>query len=165
MFLFHLCIVRKNTMYQALTFYHSIVRWLVLISLLYAIYRAYNGYTSKRNFTKTDNAVRHWTATIAHIQLVIGIVLYSQSPIVNYFWTNFKEALHKMDIAFFGLIHIVLMLTAIIVITLGSALTKRKQTDNEKFRTMLVWFLISLLIIFIATPWPFSPLANRPYFR
>ncbi|MBI3232432.1 MAG: hypothetical protein HYZ42_00055, partial [Bacteroidetes bacterium] len=144
-------------MYQTLTFYHSIVRWFVLVSLIYAIYRAYRGYTSKGAFTKADDALRHWTATIAHIQLVIGIVLYSQSPIVKYFWSNFKEAIHHLDIAFFGLIHIVLMLTAIVVVTIGSALSKRKQTDQEKFKTMLIWFSISLIIIFIAIPWPFSP--------
>lgn len=152
-------------MYQTLTFYHSFVRWLVLASLIYAIYRAYKGYTLRLNFTKTDNAVRHWTATIAHIQLIIGMILYTQSPIIKYFWTNFKEAVHNIDTVFFGLIHITLMLIAITLITIGSALAKRKQTNNEKFKTMLVWFSISLLIIFIAIPWPFSPLANRSYFR
>lgn len=152
-------------MYQTLTFYHSIMRWLVLASLLYAIYRAYKGYTLNAQFSKTDNTIRHWTATIAHIQLVIGITLYTQSPIIKYFWKNFNEAIHNLDTAFFGLLHIILMLTAIILVTIGSALSKRKTTDTEKFKTMLVWFSISLLIIFIAIPWPFSPLANRPYFR
>ena len=152
-------------MYQILTFYHSMMRWLVLASLLYATYRAYKGYTLSAQFSKTDNAIRHWTATIAHIQLVIGIILYTQSPIIKYFWHNFKEAIHNIDLAFFGLLHIILMLTAIILITIGSALSKRKTTDKEKFKTMLVWFSIALIIIFIAIPWPFSPLANRPYFR
>lgn len=141
------------------------MRWLVLASLLYAIYRAYKGYTLNSQFSKSDNAVRHWTATIAHIQLVIGITLYTQSPIIKYFWHNFKEAIQNMDVAFYGLIHIILMLTAIILITIGSSLTKRKTTDKEKFKTVLIWFLISLIIIFIAIPWPFSPLSNRPYFR
>lgn len=141
------------------------MRWLVLASLLYAIYRAYKGYTSNAQFSKTDNATRHWAATISHIQLVIGIILYTQSPIIKYFWNNFNEAILNLDTAFFGLLHIILMLTAIILITIGSALSKRKITDKEKFKTMLVWFSISLIIILIAIPWPFSPLANRPYFR
>jgi len=152
-------------MFQTLTFYHSIMRWLVLASIVYAIYRAYRGYSSNAQFSKTDNAVRHWTATIAHIQLLIGIILYTQSPIIKYFWQNFNEAIQNLDLAFFGLLHLILMLTAIILITIGSALSKRKTTDNDKFKTMLVWFSVSLIIIFIAIPWPFSPLANRPYFR
>jgi hypothetical protein len=57
------------------------------------------------------------------------------------------------------------MFTAIIVITIGSAMAKRKATDRERFKTMLTWYAIALLIIFLAIPWPFSPFANRPYFR
>lgn len=152
-------------MYQTLTFYHSLMRWLVLSSLLYAIYRAYKGYFFNAPFSKTDNAIRHWTATIAHVQLVVGITLYTQSPIINYFWHNFTEAMHNIDNAFFGFLHLILMLTAIILITIGSALSKRKTIDKDKFKTMLLWFSVSLVIIFIAIPWPFSPLANRPYFR
>jgi hypothetical protein len=152
-------------MYQTLTFYHSITRWLVLLSLIISIYKAYKGYFTKSIFTKTDNAIRHCTATIAHIQLVIGIILYAQSPMIKYFWKNFNVAIKDFDTTFFGLIHIFLMLIAIVIITIGSALSKRKPTNQEKFKTMLVWFSVALLIIFIAIPWPFSPLANRPYFR
>ncbi|MCD0469133.1 hypothetical protein [Flavobacterium sp. JAS] len=152
-------------MYQSLLFCHSALRWFVLVGLLYSIFRAYKGYSSKLPFTKTDNSVRHWTATIAHIQLIFGILIYVQSPIVKYFWKNFSEGMQSTDIAFFGILHILLMLSAIVLITIGSALAKRKQNDSDKFKTILLWFSIALIVIFIAIPWPFSPLANRPYFR
>lgn len=166
MFLFYLCLnIKKIMMYQTLTFLHSTFRWLVLLSLVYSIFKAYKGYFSDKEFSKTDNSVRHWTATIAHIQLVLGITLYSQSPIIKYFWKNFDEAKESLDLLFFGLIHIFLMLFSIVLITLGSSISKRKMTDKEKFKTMLIYFIIALVIIFIAIPWPFSPLANRPYLR
>lgn len=152
-------------MYQTLLVFHSFIRWFVLVSLLYSIYIAYKGYSQKLSFTKKDNLIRHWTATITHIQLIFGILVYVQSPIVKYFWKNFKEAVQNLDAAFFGIIHITLMLIAIVFITIGSALAKRKLSDEQKFKTMLVWFSIALIIIFIAIPWPFSPLANRPYLR
>ncbi len=152
-------------MYQTLTFYHSISRWFVLVSLIYVIYRSYRGYVSNAAFSKTDNALRHWTATIAHIQLILGIMLYTQSPVIKYFWNNFKNAIHNWETAFFALLHIFLMLTAIVLITIGSAKAKRMTTDKGKFKTLLLWFSVSLIIIFIAIPWPFSPLASRPYFR
>lgn len=152
-------------MYTTLLFCHSILRWFVLGSLLYSIFIAYRGYSLQLSFTKKDNLIRHWTATIAHIQLIFGILIYVQSPIVKYFWANFATAIQNIDAAFFGLIHILLMLVSIVLITIGSALAKRKESDGDKFKTMLVWFSIALLIIFIAIPWPFSFLANRPYFR
>ncbi|MCR4030187.1 MULTISPECIES: hypothetical protein [Flavobacterium] len=152
-------------MHQSILIGHSFMRWLVLVSLIYSIYIAYKGYSSQLSFTKKDNLVRHWTATIAHIQLLFGILVYVQSPIVKYFWRNFKDGIQNMDTLFFGLIHVVLMLIAVVFITIGSALAKRRLSDKQKFKTMLVWFSIALIIIFIAIPWPFSPFANRPYLR
>jgi hypothetical protein len=148
-----------------LLFLHSLFRWLVLISLVYAIYRAWIGYHQQRVFTPADNSIRHWTATIAHIQLLIGMLLYTQSPIIKYFWHNYDVAIHQPEISFFGLVHLSLMVTAIVTLTIGSSLSKRRLTDQEKFFTMLIWFTIALVIIFIAIPWPFSPLANRTWFR
>ncbi|WP_130735847.1 hypothetical protein [Flavobacterium sp. J27] len=152
-------------MYHSLLFFHSITRWLLLMGLIYTIYTAYKGYTKKAHFTRIDNAFRHWTATVAHIQLVLGILLYFKSPIISYFWKHFLEAKEHLDLLFFGLIHIIMMFLAVIIITIGSALAKRKKTDQDQFKTIFIWFLIALLLILMAIPWPFSPLANRPYFR
>lgn len=152
-------------MYPALLSIHSIIRWLVLLSLVYAIYRAARGYFSRKAFTRADNTARHWTATFAHIQLLVGMLLYTQSPVVKYFWNNTKAALRQRDITFFGALHLPLMMTAIVLLTIGSAMAKRKKEDREKFRTMLLWFALALVLILVAIPWPFSPLAGRPYIR
>jgi hypothetical protein len=152
-------------MYPTVLALHSLVRWFVLISLLFAIVLAYNGWFSKKSFSSFDNGVRHWTTTIAHIQLVFGLWLYFISPVVDYFLHNYKEAVHQRGIRFFGMEHSLMMITGIIIITIGSAKAKRRLTDNEKFKTMAIWFSIGLLIILSSVPWAFSPLTSRPYFR
>ena len=152
-------------MYSTLLASHSLVRWLVLASLLFALFRAYHGWFSKRAFTPFDNSVRHWTATIAHIQLVLGLYLYFVSPITDYFLHHFKEAVHLREIRFFGMEHSLVMFIAITLITIGSAKAKRKQTDLEKFKTIAIWFSIGLLAILSSIPWAFSPLTSRPNFR
>lgn len=152
-------------MYSTVLTLHSLFRWLVLLSLGYAVYRAYKGYTSKSDFSFLDEKVRHWTATFAHIQLTLGILVYIKSPIINYYLSNFKNAVTDWNLTFFGLVHLILMLSAIVLITIGSAKAKRKKTAREKFKTILITYSIALIIIFIAIPWPFSPLANRPYIR
>lgn len=150
-------------MYHILIVLHSYVRWFVLLSMIIAVGKAFNGYFSNKVFSKGDNALRHWTATFAHIQLMIGMILYFQSPLIKYFLKNKTEA--GSDYSFFGMIHSTLMLVAIVVVTIGSALAKRKETDKEQFKTMLLWYSLALGIIIIAIPWPFSPFANRPYLR
>jgi cytochrome b561 len=152
-------------MYDTLLALHSLIRWLVLASLLVAIFRGYRGWFSNKPFSRFDNSVRQWTATITHIQLVLGICLYFVSPIINYFLHNFKEAVHQREVRFFGMEHNLMMLIAIIIITIGSAKAKRKLTDKEKFKTMAIWYTIGLLVILSSIPWSFSPLAARPNFR
>jgi len=153
-------------MYSILLSFHSIFRWLVLASLLYAIYRAYNGWFAKKTFTEFDNTIRHTTATIAHIQLILGISLYFISPIVNYFLHHYKDAVGEREVRFFGMEHILMMLIAITFITIGSVATKRKLTSQTKFKTMAIWFTIALLIVLCSIPWNFNPLTPaRPLLR
>lgn len=153
------------TAYTLLLFLHNCTRWLVLLSLLYAIYRAWSGWLGSKAFTAHDNTTRHVTATIAHVQLTLGIVLYFISPLVDYFLKNFKEAVHDREIRFFGMEHSLMMLVAVVVLSIGSVLAKRKPTDEQKFKTMAIWYTIALVIILANVPWPFSPLVNRPWLR
>ncbi|QEC73783.1 hypothetical protein FSB73_21045 [Arachidicoccus ginsenosidivorans] len=149
-------------MYSILLPLHSLFRWIVLAFLLGGIFRAFIGFIKNRVFSKTDNIFRHWTATVAHIQLLIGMVLYTQSPFVQLFWNTKGSDKSSKDLFFFGVIHIGCMLLAITLITIGSALAKRRDLDTDKFKTMLIWFSIALIVIFMAIPWPFSPLSSRP---
>jgi cytochrome b561 len=152
-------------MYPILLTLHSLLRWFVLASLLLAVYRAYKGWFTRQPFSSADNTIRHITATIAHIQLLTGLWLYFISPVMAYFFKHLKQAIHVREIRFFGMEHSILMLIAIVIITIGSALAKRRQTDEGKFKIMAIWFSIGLLIIILAIPWPFSPFTSRPFFR
>ena len=138
-------------MFSILLFTHSIIRWLLLTSLCYSIFVSVRKYIKRLSFSKLDNSLRHWTATIAHIQLMIGMVLYFKTGINHFF--------------FFKVLHISLMLLAIMIITIGSALCKRQEEDPKKFLLLLIFYGIALFVLFCAIPWPFSPLAQRPLFR
>ncbi len=152
-------------MYSLILSLHSTTRWLVLIALLYAVFNAFRGLISHKLFTSTDNRIRHWTATLAHIQLVFGFILYFISPIIDYFLNHFKDAVHIREIRFFGMEHSLMMLIAVLIITIGSIKAKRKKTDREKFKTLAIWYTVALIIILANIPWPFSPLTHRPYWR
>jgi ABC-type Na+ efflux pump permease subunit len=151
-------------MYSLLLFLHSFLRWLVLGSLAYSIYIAYMGKSRKLAFSASDNKWRHWTATISHVQLLLGMAMYVQSPVVMFkLLDNPNKLLNEQT--FFRYFHIGMMLLAVVLVTIGSAKAKRQKTDQQKFDTMLVWFCLALMVILIAIPWPFSPLTSRPYIR
>ena len=152
-------------MYTALLVFHSLFRWFLLLSLVFAIYKAYSGWFSGKAFAKSDNTLRIVTSSLAHVQLLIGIGLFFVSPLIEYFLNNFGDAVKQSEVRFFGMEHNLMMLLAIVFITIGSASSKRKPTDVQKFKTIAIWFTIALIIILVAIPWPFSPMASRPYFR
>ena len=152
-------------MYQLLLSLHSITRWLVLLSLFYTIWLSIKGMVTQGLFTRVDNLARHLTATVIHVQLLLGLYLYTISPVVkvNFELQNTGKIMDEQ--LFFKYLHIGLMIAAVVLVTIGSAKTKRIQADRLKFSTMLAWYTAALMIILIAIPWPFSPLSNRPLLR
>jgi hypothetical protein len=151
-------------MYPFILFLHGFGRWLVLIGVLGAVLIAFMGWRHHWIFTPFINGWRHWTATVAHLQLLLGVLLYFQSPVVAYAIPDDPNHLVN-EHTYFRYLHISLMFIAVVIVTIGSAKAKRVQADQAKFRTMLLWFAAGLLIILIAIPWPFSPLASRPLLR
>lgn len=150
-------------MYLTLLTLHSWVRWVVLLGLLVGLGRAYRGWVGRQPFTALDDTTRHTVATVAHVQLVLGYLLYFNSPLVRAF--HLRDVTHAPSALFFGLQHVAFMTLAVVVLTIGSALAKRRLTDAGKFRTMALWFTAALLVLVVAIPWPFSTFAQRPYFR
>jgi len=144
-------------MYGILTVLHSFLRWAVLLLLLATIIKSLNGLITKRSFSNSDNKISLFMMISAHTQLLVGIVLYFVSPYVQFGNMNDKE------IRFFTMEHSTMMIIAIVFMTLARILSKKAPTDIGKFRRLFIFSLIALLIIFMAIPWPFSPI-SRPWF-
>lgn len=151
-------------MYLTLLVVHNAIRWIVLLLLLFGIYRACDGYRKASVFSALDNALRHWTATVLQMQMMAGFVLYFNSPFVSAFWSG-NDTEGMTTERFFAVVHSSFMFAAVTIISVGSALAKRRASDQQKYRTMLTWFCIGMVLILIAIPWPFSPLTQRPLIR
>lgn len=149
---------KKASMYEIFVFLHSVFRWLVLISLFYAIGSSIQGLVSKRVYTKADGLIRSLTTTISHTQLLIGFTLYFVfSPITQYFMKSGSGG--NTEILFFGIYHIAMMLSAIVVMTIGGSIARRAVNDHAKFKTIAIYFSVALVLILLAIPW------FRPFFR
>ncbi|TAE27789.1 MAG: hypothetical protein EAZ91_15460 [Cytophagales bacterium] len=152
-------------MYSYLLLAHSWVRWAVVLTVLLTLAASLSGWVGRRPYTRTDTTLRSLSTSFVHLQLILGFILYFKSPITTYFRENARAALANSDITFFGLIHFLLMFVAVVVFTIGSSMGKRAKTDALKHQTVALYFLVGTLLIFVAIPWPFSPLAQRPLFR
>ena len=139
-------------MYSTFLTLHSIFRWLVLISLLYAVISSIQRFLTKRHFSKKDATIRMVAGAISHTQLLIGFTLYFVlSPITRHFMSSGSGGNHQ--IWFFGFYHIGMMFIAIAVMTVGSSVSKRAKTDADKFKNIMIYFSIALVLILLAIPW------------
>lgn len=65
---------------------------------------------------------------------------------------------------FFWVEHPTFMILAIIMITLGYGMSKKKIADGMKYRRAMWLFIVALLFILVAIPWPFRQIIGRPWF-
>lgn len=153
-------------MYSFLLFSHSLTRWFVLTAILVILIRSYYGWLKNKPYTVADNRLRVIGLAVFHIQAAMGIILYSISPIIDYFFNNFKSAVHERDIRFFGMEHSLMMFISLVIITVASISSKKQTSDKEKFRILAIWFTVAAVIILFSIPWSFGSItANRPLFR
>ncbi len=150
--------------YQIVLIAHSWIRWLVLITLVFAIYRAFKGWIAAGEFRKVDGLSRTLASLAVRIETGVGILLYVVSPITRYFISNIREASGIPQVAMFGWMHPVGMIIAIALIETGGARSKKATEDYKKFARVDIFYVIALIIILLNIPWPFSP-ASRPLFR
>lgn len=142
-------------MYTGLLHAHSGLRWVALILLIYSIINAYQK-KSSGVFTEKDRKLSVFTLMSIHIQTVLGIVLYFVSPKVNHAPGFMKDSVLR----FFAVEHLLLMIIAVVLITMGHSKAKKAEDDSKKFKLIFTFFLIGLLLIIAAIPWPFRDLGG-----
>jgi len=146
-------------MYPMLQHAHSGLRWVVLILLIMAILNAVSKWNGKTPFTARDKKLNLFALIFTHVQFLIGLVLYFISPKVVFSAQTMGDRLLR----YFAVEHISMMLIAIVLITIGYSRAKRHTTDIKKFRATFWFYLIGLIVILIAIPWPFQGL-NTSWF-
>lgn len=123
------------------------------------------GLKKKHQIKLYDFALQTLTLTLLYIQFAVGLTLYFDSPIVQYFIENFKDAVKLRQVRFFGMEHITMMTIGIIVFTIGYIKAHKTPNSVVKFRTIFIYTAWAICIIFTSIPWEFSPLTSRPSFR
>ncbi|MBI3501763.1 MAG: cytochrome B [Bacteroidetes bacterium] len=147
-------------MYTILLTVHSFLRYILLILILFSIVKSFSGWLGKKQFTPGDKKIALFTLISAHLQLVLGLILYFVSPTVKVGLSDMSSTMKDSMLRFWTVEHISMMLIAIILITLGYSLSKRAADDAGKHKRIAIFFLLALIVIFIAIPWPWSAVSR-----
>ncbi len=139
---------------------HGLLRYIILILLLITIVQSLSGWLGKKTYTPTHRKLTLFTMIFTHTQLLVGLILYFISPTVQVGLANMGEAMKDASLRFWTIEHMAMMLIAVVLITLGNIRSKKAATDEAKHKQVAIFFILALLIIFAAIPWPWSAVAR-----
>jgi hypothetical protein len=125
---------------------HNIVRWIILVLGVIALFRAYRGWLGKQPWTPTDRKMGVFFGSALDVQLLLGILLVILMGVSNL-------GLYLVE-------HVLPMLLAVILAHVGSIQSRKAATDLDKHKRAAIWYTIVFLVLLIAIPW-YEPLLPK----
>ncbi|MEM7181079.1 MAG: hypothetical protein AAF518_09210 [Spirochaetota bacterium] len=133
---------------------HNVFRWLVLAAIALVILRSFSGWIRKQNWNQKDETALKVSVIFAHIQLLLGLLLYFVlSPITLGAMKDFKAAMKKPDVRFYAAEHIFMMILGIFILQYCKIAAKRKLPNYKKQRFVFICYLLALVVIISKIPW------------
>jgi uncharacterized membrane protein len=135
---------------------HSGLRWVVLILMLLAIVNS----LISRNYEKKHKMINLFAMISLHTQLLIGLGLYFYSDKVSFAPSWMKTPMFR----FYGMEHLLGMIVAIVLVTIGRKIAEKQTTDIDKHKKIRTFYTIALVIIIASIPWPFRTALGGAWF-
>jgi hypothetical protein len=129
---------------------HNLLRWVILVMVIWSLIRAYIGLKSGSVFQQGDRKIWLITLIVSHITGFLGIY--------QVLWGRIGWFTHP------ALAEGETVMLAIVFITMGYRLSKKPFTDKMKYTKATIYFLIALIAILVAIPWPFRAEVGRAWF-
>lgn len=143
-------------MYTGLLHLHSLLRWVILLLLLVALFKSMADI--RKPFTSGHRRIGLFLMITADIMLLIGLYQWAFGKtwgLISLKTRGFGEVMKDPVARFFAVEHITGMLIAIIMIHIGYSYAKKNIPDPVKHRRTILFYGLALLIILISIPWPF----------
>ncbi len=142
-------------MYTAFLHLHSFWAYLVLLLVILATFNAIFGWAGKRSYAPKDFRISLFALIATHIQLLLGLILFFVSPQVKWFSGNVDMGSIMSDsmLRLYNVEHPLLMIIGVILITIGYSRHKKKLASNPKFKSLTIFYALSLIAMLAMIPW------------
>lgn len=150
-------------MYETTLTLHSILRLAVLVLLGLAFLRSAQGTLTGRAWTSGDRLTALLATIALDLQLVLGLALHlGFSPVTENAFSNFGAAMKDPELRRWTVEHPTMMLAAIVLVHVGSALRKKSATDVVRHRWAAITLGAALALVLVGMPW-FGGAHPRPF--
>jgi NADH:ubiquinone oxidoreductase subunit 2 (subunit N) len=136
-------------MYTFIQKFHSGWAYLALIVLVFAIINSFLGKSSGKEFTAKDRKIALFALIGAHIQLLVGFILYFVSPYGSASFGLMSDKTLRLT----SLEHPLINIIAIVLITIGWSKHKKAVESSAKFKAIALFYGLGLILILSRIPW------------
>ena len=112
---------------------HDLTWWIILFTGLWAVFRVWRGRLARLPWTRRERLAGLVFSSSLAIQFLIGLALYFQSPLVHALFAGGAAGLDPQSAIFFGLLHPLIMFTAVVLGQVGFSVSKRLGDDRRKY--------------------------------
>jgi hypothetical protein len=141
-------------MFEIIQSLHSYLAYIVLALLIIAVINAVSGLFSNRIFNlEKDFRISLFALILAHLQLLVGLVLYFVSP-------NGLKAIQAVGMGglnsaarLLAVEHPFINILALVLITIGWSRHKKVMEAKKKFKSIAIFYGLGLLLILSRIPW------------
>lgn len=141
-------------MYATVYFLHSWWAYLVVVVLLIAAINALIGFFSKKEYNPFDFRISLFTLIVAHIQILLGLVLYFVAPYFQAFsQVGMGGVMKDPTLRLYLVEHPLVMIISVVLITIGYSKHKNKLTSHAKFKILAIFYTIALILVLSRIPW------------
>ncbi|WP_121964250.1 hypothetical protein [Myroides sp. N17-2] len=128
---------------------HSGVAYLAVIFLVIAVINAFMGMSANKEFKDKDKKLGLFALIFTHTQLLLGLILYFVSPMVQGFGVAMKDSTLRL----YALEHPLINIIAIVLITIGWSKHKKDVDNKTKFKRFAIFYTLGLILILSRIPW------------
>jgi putative Mn2+ efflux pump MntP len=152
-------------MYSNALMLHGFLRWLAILSVLFAFVRALSGWMGDRPRNTLDRLSAMIALFVVDVQFLIGLGLYFLwSPLTKTAREDFGAAMKNDELRYWAVEHVTAMIVAIALVHIGKVLANKSKTPRSQHGRAVLCFGLALVLMVWMTPWPMSHVP-RPWFR
>ena len=126
--------------------------------MLLVVLRYVAGLLSSRAWNDGDEGIGRWMIRVWDLQFLLGLVLYFLSPIVQFGFANFGEAMADAQLRQFLIEHPLLNVLAIGALHVGWIRAGKAADDRGRMVRALVFIAIAVVLVLLSIPWSGRPL-------
>lgn len=131
--------------------FHYATSLLFLVIAIWLLIRSYLGIVKNQTYKLIDKILSFAFIVNMYLQLIIGLIMFSNINSLNSLSSNNAELVQDMaSKRFWPVEHIVLMVFALFIANLGLLFSIKSEKDKMKFKKILTYYSLSILLIAIS---------------